>query len=69
MLSAGTPGKYKRIADLTQLLASFLVEKYTDAASEKPDFRGGLPIRQLRKVEDYVRGLLAEVSVTPSALQ
>jgi AraC family transcriptional regulator len=36
------------------------VEKYTDAASEKPDFRDGLPIRQLRKVEDYVRDLLAE---------
>jgi AraC family transcriptional regulator len=60
MLSEGTPGKSKRLADLTQLLASFLVEKYTDAASEKPDFRGGLPIRQLRKVEDYVRDLLAE---------
>ena len=60
MLSEGTPGKSKRVADLTQLLASFLVEKYTDAASEKPDFRGGLPIRQLRKVEDYVRDLLAE---------
>jgi len=60
MLSEGAPGKSKRVADLTQLLASFLVEKYTDAASEKPDFRGGLPIRQLRKVEDYVRDLLAE---------
>jgi AraC family transcriptional regulator len=35
-------------------------QKYTDAASEKPDFRGGLPIRQLRKVEDYVSGNLAE---------
>jgi AraC family transcriptional regulator len=60
MLSAGTLGKSKRVADLTQLIASFLVEKYTDAASEKPDFRGGLPIRQLRKVEDYVSGNLAE---------
>ncbi len=37
-----------------------MVEKYTHAASEKPDFRGGLPIRQLRKVEDYVREHLAE---------
>lgn len=50
MLSAGTLGKSKRVADLTRLIASFLVEKYTDAASEKPNFRGGLPIRQLRKV-------------------
>ena len=60
MLSAGTQGKSKRVADLTQLIASFLVEKYTDAASEKPDLRGGLPIRQLRKVEDYVHEHLAE---------
>ena len=60
LLSARTPGKFKRIADLAQLLASFLAEKYTDVASEKPDFRGGLPIRQLRKVEDHVRDHLAE---------
>ena len=36
------------------------VEKYTDAASEKPEYRGGLPIGKLRKVEDYVRERLAE---------
>jgi hypothetical protein len=54
MLSMRTPGKSKRVAALTQLLAGYLVEKYTDAAPEKRDFRGGLPIRQLRKVEDYV---------------
>jgi AraC family transcriptional regulator len=60
MLSARTSGKSKRVADLTQLIASFLVEKYTDIASEKPDFRGGLPIRQLRKVEDYTREHFAE---------
>ena len=60
MLSEGTPGQSKRVADLTQLVASFLVEKYTDAAAEKPDFRGGLPIRQLRKVTDYVSEHLAE---------
>jgi AraC family transcriptional regulator len=48
------------VADLTQLIASFLAEKYTDPASEKPDLRGGLPIRQLRKVEDRVREHLAE---------
>lgn len=60
MLSSGAPGNSRRVADLTQLLASFLVEKYTDVATEKPEFRGGLPIRQLRKVEDHVRERLAE---------
>ena len=60
MLAAQVPGESKRIAALAQLLASYLIEKYTDAAAEKPDFRGGLPIRQLRKVEDFVRGQLAE---------
>lgn len=60
MLSSGTLGKSKRVADLAQLIASFLAEKYTDRASEKPDFRGGLPIRQLRKVEDHVHENLAE---------
>ena len=60
MLSARTPGKSRHVADLAQLFASYLAEKYTDAAAEKPDFRGGLPIRQLRKVEDYVREHLAE---------
>jgi AraC family transcriptional regulator len=60
MLSARTSGKSKRVADLAQFIASFLVEKYTDVASEKPDFYGGLPIRQLRKVEDYVRERFAE---------
>jgi AraC family transcriptional regulator len=60
MLAARTPGRSKRVADLAQLFASYLAEKYTNAALEKPDFRGGLPIRQLRKVEDYVREHLAE---------
>ena len=60
MLATRTPGHSRRVADLTQLIASFLVEKYTDAASEKPEFHGGLPIRLLRKVEDHVRAHLAE---------
>ena len=60
MLSAPTPGTSRRVADLTHLLASFLVERYTAATSGKPDFRGGLPIRQLRKVEDHVSEHLAE---------
>src|SRR2546425_2374095 len=40
-----------RVAALTQLFAAHLVEKYTDVAAETPTNRGGLPIRQLRKVE------------------
>jgi AraC family transcriptional regulator len=60
MLAARTPGKSKRVADLTQLIASFVVEKYTDIASEKSAFRGGLPIRQLRKVEDHLSEHLAD---------
>jgi hypothetical protein len=38
---------------------SYLVEKYTDAARERSEVRGGLPIRQLHKVEDYVGERLA----------
>ena len=60
MLAARTPGNSRRVADLTRLIASFLAEKYTAAAAERPDFRGGLPIRQLRKVEDYLSEHLAE---------
>ena len=60
MLMKRVPGESKRVAALVQLLAAYLVEKYTDAAVDKPEFRGGLPIRQLRKVEDYVRDQLAE---------
>ncbi len=60
MLSTRTPGSAKRVAALTQLFAAYLVEKYTVAASKKLDYRGGLPIRQLHKVEDYVGEHLAE---------
>ena len=60
MLAAQTPGSSRRVADLTRLIASFLAEKYTATAVEKPDFRGGLPIRQLHKVEDYLSEHLAE---------
>lgn len=60
MLATQVPGGSKRVAGLVQLLASYLIEKYTDPATEKPDFRGGLPIRQLRKIEDYVREQLSE---------
>jgi AraC family transcriptional regulator len=60
MLSMRVPGKSERVTALKHLFAAYLVEKYTDAASEKPEYRGGLPIGKLRKVEDYVRERLAE---------
>ncbi|EEF59946.1 transcriptional regulator, AraC family [Pedosphaera parvula Ellin514] len=60
LLAARVPGKSPLIAALTQLFAAHLVEKYTDAAAKTLAYRGGLPIRQLRKVEDYVTGHLAE---------
>ena len=60
MLSTRTPGKSRRVTDLAQLFASYIVEKYIATATEKPDFHSGLPIWQLRKVEDHVRGNLAE---------
>jgi hypothetical protein len=44
----------RRIADLTRLFANYLVEKYTSSAREKADLRGGLPIRQLHQVEEYI---------------
>ncbi len=60
MLATRVPGGSRRVAAFVSLLAAYLVEKYTDAAIEKPDFIGGLPIRQIRKVEDYVRENLAQ---------
>jgi AraC family transcriptional regulator len=60
MLAERVPAKSERVAHLTKLIASCLAEKYTTAAAEKADFRGGLPVRQLRKVEDYVHERLAD---------
>jgi len=37
-----------------------MVEKYTGAAGKTPAHRGGLPIRHLRKVDDYIAEHLAE---------
>ena len=45
---------------LRDVLALYLAEHYTNPVAERPDYRGGLPIRQLRKVEDYVGEHLAE---------
>jgi AraC family transcriptional regulator len=60
LLTARVPGKSPRVAALTQFVASHLVEKYTDVAAKTPVVRGGLPIHELRKVEDYVAEHLAE---------
>lgn len=60
MLDARVAGDSKSLIPFVQLIAAYLVEKYTDSATEKSGFRGGLPIWQLRKVEDHVREQLAE---------
>lgn len=64
LLDAKTPGKSKCITDLAQLLATYLAERYTTVTSQPSDTRGGLPIWQLRKIEDYVSAHLArEIAV------
>jgi AraC family transcriptional regulator len=60
MLSARTAGNAKRVTAFAQMLAIYIAEKHTNIASQKPDYRGGLPIARLRKIEDYVRAHLAE---------
>jgi AraC family transcriptional regulator len=60
MLSARTAGNSKRVAAFAHLLAVHIAEKYTNVASQRSDYRGGLPIARLRKIEDYVHAHLAE---------
>jgi AraC family transcriptional regulator len=60
LLSARASGSSRIVANLTQLFASYVAEKYTTASSEKRELRGGLPIRQLQKVGDFVTEHLAE---------
>jgi AraC family transcriptional regulator len=60
LLSSGTAGNAKCVAAFAQLLAVYIAEKYTNVAAQRPDYRGGLPIGRLRKIEDYVRSHLAE---------
>lgn len=60
MLSARVPGKSPAVAALTQLFATHLVEKYTRLGTMTLEYRGGLPIRQLRKIQDHVAANLAE---------
>jgi len=63
LLKARVPGKSARVIALTQLMAAHIVEQYTRSA-QAPALKGGLPIRQLRKVEDYIAEHLSqEVSV------
>jgi AraC family transcriptional regulator len=59
LLAARVPGKSLQVAALLQLFVAHLVEKYTDVSAKKPAYQGGLPIRELRKVEDYVSEHLA----------
>ena len=60
LLSSGTAVGAKRIAAFAHLLAIHIAEKYMNVASQRPDYRGGLPIARLRRIEDYVRANLAE---------
>jgi len=60
LLAARVAGKSPRVAALTQLFAAHLVEKHTSTVAQAPVHRGGLPIHQLRKVQDYVVAHLAE---------
>jgi len=70
LLAARVPGKSPRITALTQLFAAHLVEKYTSTVSRTPVHRGGMPIHQLRKIEDHVTTNLAdEISVETLAEQ
>jgi AraC family transcriptional regulator len=60
MVAQRVPGKSKRVAAFIELLSACLVEKYTTTSAVKPEVRGGLPIGQLRKVQDHIVDHLAE---------
>jgi AraC family transcriptional regulator len=60
MLSTGTAGNSQRVGAIAHLLAIHIAEKYTNVGSQKSEYRGGLPVVRLRKVEDYVRAHLTE---------
>ena len=64
LLSARVRGSSKVAADLTQLFATYLAEKYTTVTQSQQEFRGGLPMRQLQKVAGYItEHLTEEISV------
>jgi len=60
MLSTGTAANSQRVRAIAHLLAIHIAEKYTNVGSQKSDYRGGLPVVRLRKLEDYVRAHLTE---------
>jgi AraC family transcriptional regulator len=60
LLAGRVPGKSATVAALTHLMAGHIVEKYTRIGTDTGAHRGGLPIVQLRKVEDYIAEHLAE---------
>ncbi|MCO5045393.1 MAG: AraC family transcriptional regulator [Kiritimatiellae bacterium] len=60
LLAARVPGKSPRVIALTQLIAAHIVENYTRIGERVASGHGGLPIHQLRKVEDYVNEHLAD---------
>ena len=60
LLAGRVPGRSPVIAAIARLFAAHLVERYTSPPTQSPIDHGGLPIHQLRKVEDYVAGHLAE---------
>lgn len=60
MLRARVPGDSQRVTALAWLIAAHLVEQYTDVSAEKANHRGGLPARQLHKIENHVRTRLAD---------
>ncbi|MGC3990873.1 MAG: AraC family transcriptional regulator [Chthoniobacteraceae bacterium] len=60
MLASGVSGKSSRVAAITQLFATHLVEQYTTPSGVIREYRGGLTIRQLRKVQDHVSEHLSE---------
>jgi hypothetical protein len=63
LLSAGTASNAHHVAAFAQLLAIYTAERYTSVAAQNPDYRGGLPIARLRKVEDYARTPLGKHSI------
>ena len=60
MLATRTAGNSKRVTAIANLFAIHITERYSNIASQRQDYRGGLPIARLRKVEDYVRAHLSE---------
>jgi AraC family transcriptional regulator len=60
MLKEGVPGSSPRVSAMGELMAAHLLEKYTDVATGKPDYQGGLPIGKLRKLESFVTANMSE---------